>query len=146
MNVYTIGFTKKSAEVFFGAISKNAIELLIDIRLNNKSQLAGFTKGDDLSFFLKQICSCEYYHAVDAAPTKELLSGYKRNVITWNDYERIFYDLMARRNAIQKLDSKFSGRNKVCLLCSEEKPDKCHRRLVAEIWKKCNDAVKIIHL
>ena len=147
MNIYTIGFTKKNAEIFFNAISKHSIEILLDIRLNNKSQLAGFTKGDDLSFFLKKICKCSYSHNIEAAPTKELLDNYKKNLITWNDYEKIFYDLMSKRNTIKKLDTIFSNYyNNICLLCSEDKPDQCHRRLVAELWKDYNDSVKIIHL
>ena len=81
MQVYTMGFTKKNAENFFGLIKKNGIEILIDVRLNNQSQLAGFTKGRDLSFFLREICKCAYSHEIQFAPTKLILDNYKKNLI-----------------------------------------------------------------
>ena len=146
MNIYTIGFTKKKASEFFGLISKNKIDLLLDIRLNNKSQLAGFTKGDDLSFFLKYICGCSYIHCIEADPSKELLSDYKKGKISWNNYEKIFFKLMQDRKTIEKISLKYKNYTNICLLCSEEKPDMCHRRLVAELWKKFDGNINIFHI
>lgn len=98
MKLFTIGFTQKSAEKFFGLLKEHKIELLVDIRLNNKSQLAGFTKGDDLGFFLQEICHCQYVHADEYAPTKEILDDYKKKKISWADYVEQYTALMKRRN------------------------------------------------
>jgi len=146
MVVFTLGFTKKSASHFFGLIRKNLIELLIDVRLNNKSQLAGFTKGDDLAYFLQEICQCKYVHVPEAAPTKDLLKDYKNGTIQWKEYERIFSRLLVARNLAKTLDARFGTFSRVCLLCSEETPEQCHRRLVAEDWKKLNTGIEIVHL
>jgi uncharacterized protein (DUF488 family) len=98
MEIYTIGFAKKKAEEFFGALRRNGIKRLIDIRLNNTSQLAGFTKRDDLQFFLKEICGANYLHEPLLAPTPDILISYKRKKINWQEYEKRFLDLMAERN------------------------------------------------
>ena len=90
MVVYTMGFTQKSAEDFFELVKKNHISILVDIRLNNQSQLAGFTKGRDLAYFLKEIAGCKYAHDPVFAPTKELLNDYKKGVIDWNGYVEVF--------------------------------------------------------
>jgi uncharacterized protein (DUF488 family) len=145
VEIYTIGFTKKSAEQFFGALRKAGIKRLIDIRLNNSSQLAGFTKQDDLAFFLKEICGAEYVHELILAPTKEILDGYKKGEITWEEYERRFNSLLAERKVEEKIDRKLFGVHTV-FLCSEPKPDKCHRRLVAEYLSKEWGNVDIHHL
>ena len=97
MNLYTIGFTKKSARAFFELLKKIEIELLLDIRLNNKSQLAGFTKGDDLCYFLSEICNCKYRHCLEYAPTKDILDGYKKKNISWNEYEEMYTNLILKR-------------------------------------------------
>ena len=101
MDLFTIGFTQKSAEQFFELIKKHKIELLLDIRLNNKSQLAGFTKGSDLKYFLAQISECQYEHCIDCAPTKEILDAYKKGQISWEDYERLYLPLMEKRRAVE---------------------------------------------
>lgn len=147
MTLYTIGFTKKTAEQFFGLIKANHIELLVDIRLNNKSQLAGFSKGDDLRFFLNEICSCKYVHCVEYAPTKDILDRYKTGKIDWNQYVLEYVPLMESRKAAEKFLSDFSYIKNICLLCSEPTPEKCHRRLFAEMIKKAapND-ISIIHI
>ena len=97
MKLYTIGFTQKSAREFFNKIKNNNIDLLVDIRLNNVSQLAGFAKGKDLEYFLKEICDCEYVHDDVFAPTKELLDNYRANKVSWNEYENVFAKIMANR-------------------------------------------------
>jgi uncharacterized protein (DUF488 family) len=149
MKLFTLGFTKKSAEQFFELLKKNNIQTLIDIRLNNNSQLAGFTKGLDLKYFLKELCSIEYIHIIELAPTKVLLDDYKKKKISWNGYEERFNQLLEQRNVARDLRCFFSQHlAPFCLLCSEPVPDKCHRRLVAEYIKnKIPDlGVEIIHL
>jgi uncharacterized protein (DUF488 family) len=145
VEIYTIGFTKKTAEQFFGALREAGIKRLIDIRLNNSSQLAGFTKQADLAFFLKEICGAQYMHQLILAPTKEILDGYKKRKISWEEYERRFNSLLAERKVEEKMDRELFGVPTV-LLCSEPKPDKCHRRLVAEYLSKKWSNVPVIHL
>ena len=142
--LFTIGFTKKSAETFFRKIEKAGIEKIIDIRLNNVSQLAGFAKKDDLIYFLKKICECSYRHEPLLAPTKEILDGYKKKEIAWSEYEKRFNDLLKVREAHALVSS--SELHRACLLCSEPTPDKCHRRLVAEYLKNHLDYIEIHHL
>ncbi len=144
IKLYTIGFTKKNAETFFGKLMKAGVEKLIDIRLNNVSQLAGFTKKDDLIYFLKKICDCDYAHIPQLAPTKEILDAYKKKEITWSEYEKRFKDLLISRKAHTLLSS--SEIHSACLLCSEPTPDKCHRRLVAEFLKNHFERIEITHL
>ena len=147
MKIFTIGFTKKSAEEFFELIKNNGIELLIDVRLNNKSQLAGFSKGSDLAYFLREICGTKYVHCDEYAPTKELLSNYQKGTVTWTEYETVFDEIMEKRGAYKKFLNRFQQYDKVCLLCSEPTPEHCHRRLVAEkIQSLSPDIVEVIHL
>lgn len=142
--LYTIGFTKKKAEQFFELIKKNNIKCLIDIRLNNVSQLAGFAKRDDLKYFLKQLCNCEYRHMPEIAPTKEILDGYKKKQISWDEYVVQYGALIKRRKIESKLSlNELDGS---CFLCSEPTADMCHRRLAAEYLKKHYKELKIIHL
>jgi len=142
--LFTIGFTKKNAETFFGKLKRAGIVKLIDIRLNNLSQLAGFTKKDDLVYFLKQICGCDYVHEPFLAPTKEILDAYKKKEITWPEYEKRFNDLLISRKANALISS--SELHMACLLCSEPTPEKCHRKLVAEFFKNSFKDVEITHL
>ena len=130
--IYTMGFTQKSAEQFFMLIMKYNIDLLIDVRLNNQSQLAAFTKGKDLEFFLKTICKCGYSHELSFAPTKELLNDYKKGVIDWNGYVTVFQQLIEKRKMAEIFERKYKEFDRVLLLCSEPTPECCHRRLVAE--------------
>lgn len=144
MKIFTIGFTKKNAEEFFTKIKRPGLNRLIDSRLNNVSQLAGFTKKDDLKFFLREISNIEYVHLPQTAPTKNILDAYKKNGGEWSIYEKQFLDLMASRKIEKILDKKlFDGG---CLLCSESTPHHCHRRLVAEYLKEKWGDVEIIHL
>lgn len=147
MNLYTIGFTKKSAEDFFEILIKNNIKKLIDIRLNNSSQLAGFTKGRDLKYFLDKICKISYEHDLNLAPTKEVLNKYKGGKISWFEYEQEFCELLNQRQVILDLNNKYNrDYNGLCLLCSESEPNHCHRKLVAEFIKRDNPRLNIIHL
>lgn len=145
MNLFTIGFTQKSAQQFFNLIKLNNIDMLVDIRLNNKSQLAGFTKGDDLQYFLGEICNCKYQHCIEYAPTKELLDNYKKKKISWEDYVDTYIPLIIKRNGIAKFVDRFDKYNNVCLLCSEAEPTQCHRRLLAELIEK-QTSVKAKHI
>lgn len=145
MDIYTIGFTKKSAEQFFGALNKAQIQQLMDVRLNNVSQLAGFTKRDDLAFFVRELCKADYRHELLMAPTQELLDGYKKHDGSWADYERRFLELMAERKIEERIDPTiFSART--VLLCSEPTAARCHRRLVVEYLAGVWSDVRAIHL
>lgn len=144
VKLFTIGFTKKSAEVFFTKLSKAGVIRVIDVRLNNVSQLAGFAKRDDLRYFLKIICNIDYVHIPALAPTKEILEAYKKNKGDWSVYEKDFMALLEERRA-EGIVSKevFDGG---CLLCSEPEPDKCHRRLVAKYLTEKWGDVEIVHI
>ena len=147
MKVFTIGFTQKSAEQFFELIKANGIELLVDIRLSNKSQLAGFSKGSDLAYFLREICGAKYVHCDEFAPTKDLLSNYQKGVVSWAEYEKVFDEIMEKRGAYKKFLQRFQQFDRVCLLCSEATPEHCHRRLVAEkIQSFSPQNVEVIHI
>ena len=136
MQVYTMGFTQKCAEDFFDLIKNNEIEMLIDVRLNNQSQLAGFTKGRDLAFFLREICKCVYDHEIQFAPTKLILNSYKKKMICWSEYEMEYNKLIERRRVSDIFKNKYGSYEKVLLLCSEPTPENCHRRLLAEHLKR----------
>lgn len=146
MNIYTIGFTQKSAEQFFKLIKINNIELLVDIRLNNKSQLAGFTKGDDLRYFLSEICKCKYKHCIEYAPTKEILDGYKKKSMTWNDYVEQYNNLMIKRGNYKNFVADFNSYDNICLLCSEPTAEQCHRKLIAKLIKQTDSHVTVKHI
>jgi uncharacterized protein (DUF488 family) len=144
IKLYTIGFTKKSAKTFFSKLRNARVTELIDIRLNNISQLAGFAKRDDLIYFLKELCDCGYKHMPDFAPTKEILDAYKKKKIDWNEYVRRFNELIKER----KIETKITAEelNNACFLCSEPTPEECHRRLVSEYLKKQFGDIEIKHL
>lgn len=145
MEVYSIGFTKKTAEQFFEILKKENIRRLLDVRLNNVSQLAGFAKRDDLRYFLREICNAEYLHEPLLAPTQEMLDGYKKKKGSWAEYEQKFTSLMEERKVEEKLEpSMFSTRT--VLLCSEPSPQHCHRRLVLEYLFKKWGNISIHHL
>ena len=145
MDVYTIGFTKKNAESFFGFIKSSNISTLLDVRLNNVSQLAGFAKRDDLKYFLKELCDTEYVHTPELAPTKEMLGGYKKGELSWETYEDKFLNLMAQRNIERSIKPTLLDHG--CLLCSEHEPHLCHRRLVVEYLNDNSDLdLQVKHL
>ena len=144
MKVFTIGFTKKNAEQFFSRLKQPGLVRLIDARLNNVSQLAGFTKKDDLRFFLDRINKIDYFHRPDLAPTKDILDAYKKNGGDWATYERHFLDLMASRRIDTTVPKELI--DGACLLCSEPTPEHCHRRLVAEYLRSRWGDLEIRHL
>jgi uncharacterized protein (DUF488 family) len=143
MKLFTIGFTKTTAEGFFNRLSSAKVKKLIDVRLNNVSQLAGFAKRDDLKFFAKSICQIEYEHLLPLAPTQDILDDYKKSKGAWSIYAEKFLNLMSQRKIEQIDKAKLDGG---CLLCSEDRPHHCHRRLVAEYLKSKWPDVEIEHL
>jgi uncharacterized protein (DUF488 family) len=142
--IFTIGFTKKTAEGFFTLLTKAGVKRVIDIRLNNVSQLAGFAKRDDLRYFLRAIGGIDYLHRPDLAPTQQILDEFKKNKGSWPDYERDFLALLSARKAEANIAPELLHEG--CLLCSEDKPLHCHRRLVAEYLRLQWGNVGIIHL
>lgn len=130
MKVSTIGFTEKKAERFFSLVKLSGSRRLLDVRLNNVSQLSGFAKKDDLKYFLSEICNVDYFHLSELAPTKLILQPYQKKEISWDQYADKFLNLMAQRN-IERTISKELLQDS-CLLCSEHLPHQCHRRLVVE--------------
>jgi uncharacterized protein (DUF488 family) len=145
MKIYTIGFTKKTAEQFFKLLEDNGIVKVVDIRLNNKSQLAGFAKSPDLEYFLGEHC-IDYEYDVNLAPTEDLKKRYsdKKQKMTFDEYTVEFLKILEERKCIEPLKKK--DLDKYCYLCSEDKADECHRRLVVEAIKEDNDDIEIIHL
>jgi uncharacterized protein (DUF488 family) len=145
IDVATIGFTKTTAASFFDRIKKSGVKKIVDVRLHNTSQLAGFAKADDLAYFLKEICRAEYVHQPLLAPTDDILKSYKRDKGDWNVYQGLFLKLMAeRRIETQLKPDMFQGS---CLLCSEATPHHCHRRLVCEYLNdKWGGSLNIRHL
>lgn len=131
MEIYTIGFTQTTAEHFFGRLSNAGVKRLLDVRLNNSSQLAGFAKAQDLPYFLRYLVDAEYEHDVRLAPTGELLTDYKKGGGDWGDYERAFLALMKSR-AIECELSSSQFQTPTALLCSEATAEHCHRRLVCD--------------
>lgn len=146
MIIFTIGFAQKSAEKFFQILKENNVECLIDVRLNNVSQLAGFTKSKDLQYFLKTIVDADYIHNIKYAPTKDILDDYKKNKISWIEYEIKYRKLIESRKIEQIFKNDIKNYNNVCLLCSEPLPQNCHRRLLAEYLKKQFNKVEVKHL
>jgi uncharacterized protein (DUF488 family) len=132
--LYTIGFTGKGAEEFFAILKQAGVKILLDIRLNNVSQLAGFTKGKDLAYFVKEILNGQYFHITDLAPTKELLKKYQADE-NWQNYEKEFIALLEKRNVENKIQPELL-KGPTVLLCSEKTDEKCHRRLTAEYLQK----------
>ncbi|MBT8367362.1 MAG: DUF488 domain-containing protein [Deltaproteobacteria bacterium] len=144
MKLFTIGFTKKSAEKFFSLLRDGGVRRIIDIRLNNTSQLAGFAKKDDLIYFLKMIGDIDYVHKPELAPTQEIMDEFKKKKGSWDTYEKKFLSLLAKRGVDNKIvKSDLDG---CCLLCSEDTPQKCHRRLVAEYFSNQWPEIEIVHL
>lgn len=144
MRVFTVGFTKKSARRFFEMLRESGARRVVDVRLNNVSQLAGFAKKDDLAYFLKEICGMDYIHLPDLAPTQEMLDEYKKRGGDWEAYEAKFLALMKQRRIEEAISRETVA--DACLLCSEDRPDHCHRRLVAEYLKQHWGELDIAHL
>ena len=144
MKIYTIGFTKKSAETFFNRLKEAGVKRLVDVRLNNSSQRAGFTKRDDLRFLTKAVCGIDYFHLPELAPTQDILNAFKKQKGDWQLYESQFTDLIKARRIEETVSRELLDGG--CLLCSEEKAHHCHRRLVAEYLREKWGDVEIAHL
>jgi uncharacterized protein (DUF488 family) len=145
MDVSTIGFTNKSAEKFFGILRKANVRTVLDVRLNNISQLAGFAKKADLKFFLTELVGAQYIELRELAPEKEMLKRYQAKELTWDKYANAYVELLARRRVESNLDVTLFDSG--CLLCSEDKPHQCHRRLAAEyLNSRWDGQLKISHL
>ncbi len=145
MEIYSIGFTKKNAREFFGALKANGIERLLDVRLNNTSQLAGFAKQADLPYFLHEICGAAYEHEPLLAPTQEILDAYKKRKGDWEVYSEAYLALIRSRKVELTL-SRESFEKRTVLLCSEASPEHCHRRLALDYLQDCWKNVSIHHL
>jgi len=144
MKIFTIGFTKKSAEEFFTRLKDAGVRRVLDIRLNNTSQLAGFAKARDLEYFLRSIANIGYIYVPELTPTEALLDAYRKNKGPWSDYEHGFLQLLDERRVAETLPKKQFDHG--CLLCGEDTPEHCHRRLVAEYLQKRWRGLEIVHL
>ena len=144
IKLYTIGFTEKSAQKFFELLEQHDVKKIIDTRISNNSQLSGFAKGRDLSFFARRLANMGYAHELNFAPTKELLSQYRKKEISWEEYTDAYLNLLEARDIKNTVD--IESLHECCLLCSEHTPDKCHRRLLAEYLQQINSKIEIIHL
>jgi uncharacterized protein (DUF488 family) len=145
VEIYTIGFTQTTAEHFFGRLKAAGVQRLLDVRLNNSSQLAGFAKAKDLPYFLSELVGATYEHEPLLAPTQELLDEYKKRKGDWESYERRFLDLMAERQ-IERALSPAEFELPTALLCSEATAENCHRRLVCEYLADRWSDVRPVHL
>jgi uncharacterized protein (DUF488 family) len=145
MEIYSIGFTKKSASEFFGTLKAYGIERLLDVRLNNTSQLAGFAKQADLPYFLREICGTAYEHEPLLAPTKDILDAFKKHKGSWEVYKEAYLSLVRTRKVESAL-SRESFQKKTVLLCSEATAEHCHRRLALEYLQKEWGNIRILHL
>ncbi len=143
MNIFTIGFAQKSAEEFFTLLTDNKVKKLIDIRLNNKSQLAGFANAKHLPYFLK-LHGIDYEYKPELAPTKELLNGYKNKEVDWQEYEKVYNKILLDRDVLNTIS--INELDNSVLLCSEPTAEQCHRRLAAEYLAKSSNNIKIKHL
>lgn len=144
MRLFTIGFTKTSAESFFGRLQQAGVRQLVDVRLNNASQLAGFAKRDDLRYFARAICGIDYVHRPELAPTAPMLDDYRKRGGGWSEYAQRFVRLIESRRIEQSIAP--AALEDACLLCSEHEPHHCHRRLVAEYLREQWKDVEIRHL
>jgi uncharacterized protein (DUF488 family) len=145
VEIFTIGFTQSTAEDFFGRLKQVGVKRLLDVRLNNTSQLAGFAKARDLPYFLEQLIAANYEHEPLLAPTAEILDAYKKHKGSWVDYVRDFEALLAERRIESALDPA-DFETPTALLCSEASAEHCHRRLVCEYLARHWQDVEAIHL
>ncbi|WP_047150828.1 DUF488 domain-containing protein [Aneurinibacillus tyrosinisolvens] len=143
--IYTLGFSKKSLRQFVDFLQEGNINRLIDTRLNNTSQLSGFSKKGDLEYIM-ELVNIDYRHDVSLAPTEEILTSYKKKAITWGEYEKHYIELLYKRKIETRIPEILEDK-RVCFLCSEDKPHHCHRRLLAEyIQNHIDKKVDIVHL
>lgn len=144
IKLFTIGFTGKTARQFFDLLRNNQVGTVVDTRVSNASQLAGYAKGTDLPFFLQEVGGMGYEHNLDFAPTKELLDAYRKKEMTWAEYEVEYLNLIDMRKIGDKVNIEKLHHH--CLLCSEHGPEKCHRRLLAEYFQHRFTGVEVVHL
>ena len=144
--IFTIGFTRMTAEEFFTCLERNRVKKVVDVRLFNKSQLLGFSKYPDIEYFLRKISNIDYIHDLQFAPSEKILTRYKKNIIGWDTYEEEFAKLMKYRDIDVYIADKYSNEENYCLLCTEVSPENCHRRLVAEKIREVLGDIEIIHL
>ena len=145
MSTFTIGFTKTTAENFFSRLNKAGVQQIVDVRLQNTSQLAGFAKASDLTFFLETIGGIAYRHTPELAPDEALFADYRKKGLKWDAFEPRFLDIMAKR----KIEEQFNPADLegACLLCSEDTPHNCHRRLVVEYLEdRWGQSLNVTHL
>ena len=143
--IYTIGHTRKSLRQFIGLLQEAEVDAVIDVRLRNTSQLAGFAKRDDLAFLLREGFGIAYEHVVELAPTAEILDAYKKDH-DWSAYEHTYPQLLAERDALTIGQRLLKRYQRPCLLCAEDTPDHCHRRLLAEYLAERISDLEIVHL
>ena len=143
--LYTIGSSGKSAEEFFNLIKNNNIDIIIDIRLNNTSQLSGFSKRDDLEYFLREISGTDYKHALEFAPSPEIFNGFRKKEIEYIEFKTKYTNLMEKRGDYKNFNSNFKYNNP-CLLCSELEPDLCHRKILGELIVEISKDRELVHL
>lgn len=144
MKIFTIGFTKSRARDFFGRLEVAGVSRVFDTRLNRVSQLAGFAKQEDLSFFLSKISGIEYKVEELLAPTADMLDAYRKKEMSWSEYENRYLALLDARKIEKRMD--LSSLSNGCLLCSEATPDHCHRRLAADYLSQAITELEIVHL
>lgn len=142
--LFTIGFTQKSAQDFFSRLKSAGVKTVIDTRLNRTSQLSGFAKESDLRFFVRELCNADYRVEASFAPTEPMLKAYKSGKSTWDEYESEFKSLIASRRIERVFDR--GQLQSACLLCSEDQPHHCHRRLVAEYLRETLGGIDVVHL
>jgi len=147
MELCTIGFTKSTAEHFFERMKAAGVQVVLDVRLKNTSQLAGFARTPDIQYFLKNLVGSEYIHDPLLAPDDEILSSYKKKQIGWAEYEARFDALMKEREIDEYICGRYAeaAQKRYCLLCSEDTPENCHRRLIAERMSRLL-GLEIVHL
>ncbi len=146
MEIFTIGFTQTPAREFFGKLTKAKVKRLVDVRLNNTSQLAAYAKRDDLAYFLSAICNVQYHHEPLLAPTQDILDQFKKKKGEWNHYREKFLQLMLDRQIELQLDRQSYLELPSALLCSEHTAEHCHRSLVVEYLQSHWSDIKVVHL
>ena len=144
MRLFTIGFTKKNAERFFTLLIDAGVKVIWDTRLNTTSQLAGFAKAEDLRFFLSKVASVAYRYVPELAPTRDMLDAYRKREMTWDTYQEQYRKLLLERNVAHLFQA--SELSDACLLCSEDQPTRCHRRLAAEYFQQLVPELAVTHL
>lgn len=146
MTLYNIGYAHKPAERFFEEIKEHKIDMVVDIRLSNTSQLAGFTKKDDLAYFLKEICGCGYEHRPDLAPTKELIDGYKNKSVTREEFEQRYCGIVRDRGSVSGFADTYGGYKRIGLLCSGADITSCHQKLLSDMLAGREPALTVVNV